>query len=176
MKDRILKEWKILSDKIEGEVSFKENIQANIEGYILKPEIVKEVNKGRITIKQTIMVYSENNLQFIPIVINYKAKSKRNLNLQIWQKGFVEKIFNSGLKTGDELIDKKYCIKSSSKRNALMLLKIPELRNYFLTQKEFYFNIDTKKGEVIVTFRVNELNNIIDAYKVLKAIIKEINI
>lgn len=174
MKDRILKEWKILSDKIEGEVSFKENIQANIEGYILKLEIVKEVYKGKITIKQTIMVYSENNLQFTPIVINYKAKSKRNLNLQIWKKGFVERIFNSGLKTGDELIDKKYCIKSNSQRDASMLLKIPELRNYFLTQEEFYFNIDTKKGEVIVIFKINKLKNIVNTYMVLKAIIKEI--
>lgn len=171
METEILEKWKILSNKIGAKVSFKESVQAHIDGYIIKPEIIKEINGGKITIKQTIMIYSKNNLQSTPLTINYKAKSINNLNFQIWKKGFMERVFNLGLKTGDELIDKKYYIKSSSKSYALALLSIPQFKAYLCTQKNFYFNIDTENDILTITFRVNEFKGVVNAYAVLKAII-----
>ncbi len=173
MKNSILLEWEKLSKEIGGSVSFKEQIRANIDGYILIPTIVKEELKGTVTIEQTIMVYGENNLQFIPIIISYKTSCKKELNLQIWEKGFFDKLFNVGDKIGNDSFDKKFVIKTKSKTEMAKLLHNNEIRNYLLNNYQ-YFNIVTTNGDVIITLKVEMFNDILKALLIIRMIETEL--
>jgi hypothetical protein len=169
----IVDDWEQLSEKIGGKVNFTESIRANIDGYLFKPEIHKNTKKGNVVVNQTIMVFADK-LQFVPIVINYFASSNRNIDLQIWNKGFFEKIFNIGINIGDNELDNKFCIKSSSIQEVTTLLKNKEFKNYLLNVMT-YIRIITTDGIINVSLKVSSHKEVLKSIKMIELIESVLN-
>ena len=172
--ENFINDWKVISDKIGGHFISKENIRANVNGLINKIEIKKKENNGEINIEQTIIIYGKNSYKNSLATISYKAISTGELSLQIWRKSFFEKVFNSGVKTGDGEIDGKFYIKSNAWDKLSVIFQNEDFKNYILMHEDLFFSINTIHEEVIITLKVNTVNDAYDAYLILCQLVKRL--
>lgn len=166
-----VKNWEELSLRIGGQFTFSETNRAHA-GLIYKFRIIKEVSNGQIAIEQFVMEHGKDSFQNSLVTICYKTSGREKISLQIWRKTLLARIFDRGLKTGDDAFDRKFFIKSDFWDELSILVKNQDFKNFISANSDVFFTIKTVQNETMIIFKVNSFKAIFEAYLVLCELVK----
>jgi len=171
--------WENFSKKINGKFDFKESIRANVNGPIYTYEILSELDKFKLNIHQTVYINPSANDQ--PTANEYVLSKESNIDIhfRIWKKELIEKIFGlNKVNTGNPEIDKKFSLKTNSKKLEELFIKNEKLRN-MLTSKDYHFFLETRKKILKLTLKrtgiVKSVEDFENDIRLLKLILIEID-
>jgi len=166
-----VKNWEELSSRIGGQFTFSETNRAHA-GLIYKFRIIKEVSNGQIAIEQFVMEHGKDSFQNSLVTICYKTSGREKISLKIWRKTLLARIFDRGLKTGDDAFDRKFFIKSDFWDELSIHVKNQDFKNFISANSDVFFTIKTVQNETMIIFKVNSFKAIFEAYLVLCELVK----
>jgi hypothetical protein len=145
------------------------------EYYTVKTEF--SLNNFDITVDQNCII----GCKFFPSYLIFTTSNKQlfNFNMSLYQKGFLEKLFNSdNAKTGIKIFDKKFGVYTTDKLVATRLFGDKRVQNLFLNNKFLVFNAQKNKSTVTLKsmetklYEISELQQLLDDFIYILKIIK----
>jgi len=152
--DKLKKLWKDLSNENEGDFSFKDLIQANVNTWIYVLKLNLKYKGYSINIEQPLFILSKKEYSVKHLVFKIEKESKNKFYLSIWKKDFFDRIFSiNKVRTRDNEFDKKFGIKSNNTRFAIPFFNDKEIREIFLKDENLFFRVFTENQMLTVLMK-----------------------
>ena len=152
------KEWtnhlERISDNIGGtfKITHSPSIGSDLEYFIA--QISVKLKDRDMIFEQLFIQYDYENFVAEKICITYEFENSFDFHLSIYEREFLEKLFNRNrIETGHSTFDSKFTIKSNDKDLAKKIFCNIDLQNQFLSNRLLIFNISSKKHLTTISMK-----------------------
>jgi hypothetical protein len=177
--DQLKSSWKSLSDKLEGDFSFKEYEKAEVNAGIIEASIEFKYNGFDIKLHQGIFDHGMGRLFFNPIEIVTFFNSNTDFYLNLWHLDFLDKLLSwNRKKTGFREFDKLIGIEGETEQDIIEFFKNEKIRNIFVDNRYYILKISKVEKKIMLkgvhsSANIARLNLFIDSFFILLNQLKE---